>query len=104
VQIWSLAKGRHLWTYRGHEWGITSLAWSPDGNLIASGSDDMTVQIWNPFQRTRLFTYRGHAGGLTNFVEAVAWSPDGTMIASGSDDGQVHVWQMTRQRGTVTRM
>src|SRR6266702_44700 len=79
---------------------VLALAWSPDGEYIACGSDDRTVRVWQvekevSFTMKQSFTYSDH----TNWVNAVAWSPDGRHIASGSDDKTVHVWQMD---GTTT--
>src|SRR2546421_282395 len=77
-----------LHTYHGHSDRIDALAWSPDGKLIASASDDATVQVWNATTGRTIFTYRGHRLG----VKTVAWSPDGKRIASGSEDKTVQVW------------
>ena len=79
---------------RPYAWAWT-LAWSPDGRYLASGSDDKTVQVWRLEDEANanmkhVLTYQGH----TNWVNAVAWSPDGKYIASGSDDKTVQVWQM----------
>ncbi len=71
-----------LFTYTGHAKEVTSVAWSPDGKRVASGSSDTTVQVWNASDGSHLFTYHGHSEG----VDAVAWSPDGKRIASGSGD------------------
>ncbi len=56
VQVWDATTGNHAYTYRGHadyypghftsNEAVNSLAWSPDGKHIASGSSDMTVQVW----------------------------------------------------------
>jgi WD40 repeat protein len=80
--------GTRLYTYRGHSGGLESVAWSPDGKRIASGSGDGTVQVWDAVDGGNGFTYKGHSG----WVRSVAWSPDGKRIASGSGDGTVQVW------------
>ncbi len=87
--------------YPGHRIGVTALAWSPDGNAIASASDDKTVHIWNPatlrspthaFQSTVL-------GNHTDRVKAVVWSPDSAYLASAGNDATVQLWNMsTRER------
>ncbi len=79
----SLPGPQLLYTYRGHRVG--TVAWSPDGKRIASGSDDHTVQVWDAADGGHVFTYRGHP----DVVNAVAWSPDGQRIASAGDTMQV---------------
>jgi WD40 repeat protein len=79
-----------LYTYRGHTDHVVTVAWSPDGTRIASGSNDGTAQVWDAANGGNGYTYRGHVGR----VNTVAWSPDGTRIASGSADQTVQVWQV----------
>lgn len=74
--------------YHGHVLPVYSVAWSPDGTRIASGSQDGTVHVWDARTGKRSFRYLGHHAS----VNAVAWSPDGGRIASASSDLTVHVW------------
>ncbi len=82
-------------TYTGHSTSdgtaasVISVAWSPDGKRVASGSIDRTVQIWDPFSGNLSYKYNGHSAT----VYEAAWSPNGTYIASGGDDQTVQVWQ-----------
>ncbi len=46
VQVWNAADGGHVYTYRGHSAQVNAVAWSPDGQRIASGSLDRTVKVW----------------------------------------------------------
>src|SRR6266699_4405085 len=80
--------GTTLLTYRGHIGGANSVAWSPDGRYIASGSGDGTVQVWDATTGATILTYGDHSW----CVCTVAWSPDGRHIASSSNDGTVQVW------------
>ncbi|GAC1381585.1 MAG: hypothetical protein NVSMB33_08370 [Ktedonobacteraceae bacterium] len=82
--------GSVLYTYRGHSGRVTTVAWSPNGKYIASGSLDQTVQVWaaNSGDHFHPFIYRGHTAG----VQAVAWSPESNRVVSGSSDKTVQVW------------
>src|SRR5438874_492639 len=85
----AISIGTTLYTYRGHHNGVTAVAWSPDGNYIASASLDVTVQVWATSTGNLLSIYHGHLDCVT----AVAWSPDGKYIASTGFDNTVQVWQ-----------
>jgi len=81
--------GTILSTYREHTHHVHTLAWSPDGRRMVSGSRDRTVQVWDAATGNRLGSHAGHS----DQVKAVAWSSDGGRIASAGNDGTVQVWQ-----------
>jgi eukaryotic-like serine/threonine-protein kinase len=89
VQVWEATTGQCVFTYNKHHDWVTSVAWSPDGRFIASGSSDMTIQVWDAATSKHFFTYKGHG----DKVNTVAWSPDGKYLAAGSADGVVQVWK-----------
>jgi predicted Ser/Thr protein kinase len=78
-------------TLRGHTNTVFSVAYSPDGTRLASGSFDGTVKVWDARSGAELATLRGHAGA----VWSVCYSPEGTHIASASADRTIKVWDAT---------
>ena len=71
----------------GHTGGVRSVAFSPNGVRLASGSWDKTVRVWNWASGTCVATLEGHTGG----VRSVAFSPSGARLASGSRDKTIRV-------------
>ncbi|MDC0708830.1 AAA family ATPase [Stigmatella sp. ncwal1] len=72
----------------GHSDSVLSVAWSPDGRTLASGSFDNTLKLWAPSSGSLLRTLSGHSDS----VLSVAWSPDGRTLASGSNDNTLKLW------------
>ncbi|MEM7263063.1 MAG: hypothetical protein AAF488_13820, partial [Planctomycetota bacterium] len=68
-----------------------SIDWSPDGDRIASGSDDGVVRIWDAATGRCCLEINERAGA----VYALRWSPDGTRIAAARGDGTVRIWDAT---------
>lgn len=92
AQIWSMASGKLLASYRPPT-QLRTLAWSPNGQRIASGDVSGTIQVWNAKTGARLRAYRGHTPGTG--ISRVGWLPDGERIVSASRDGTVHIWNAT---------
>lgn len=78
-------------TISGHTWGVTSVAISPNGQFLVSGSFDKTVKIWALPSGELLHNLNEHSQG----VGSVTVSPDGKSLASGNGIGQIRLWQLS---------
>ena len=106
IWLYDTATGREIALLTGHTDEVRSVAFSPDGSTIASGSRDATIRLWDAETGTHQRTLTGHRV----HVYSVAFSPDGSTIASGSLDATIRLWDattgthqrtLTGHRGTV---
>jgi len=74
---------------------VLTLAWSPDGAYIVSGTANNVIQVWDATTGCHMFT---HSEPFKTYAwtSSLAWSPDGEHIACGSDDKAVRVWQVEK--------
>jgi len=84
-----VATGACLAVLRGHDADVNGVAWSPDGERIATASDDGTARIWS-WRGALLRELRGHG----DWVDQVQFSPDGRLLASASLDRSARVWDV----------
>ncbi len=94
LSIWDTTSGKELAVmpedpeHIEHTGMITSLAFSPDGQTIATASMDHSVRLWDVARRQPIATLQGHL----NEVMAVAFAPDSQSLASGARGGSVKIW------------
>lgn len=81
-------------TLRGHTDNVNSVAFSPDGKHVLTGSNDALIHLWDVKTRTIRRTFVGHAG----HVKSVAFSPDGKTILTGSEDNTARLWDVRTGR------
>jgi WD40 repeat protein len=77
---------------------VLSVAFSPDGNLLATGDTNAEVRLWRLADGQLLFTLQGHG----DWVRSVAFSPDGNLLASGCDEYTIRLWNVQTGRWVKT--
>ncbi|RKU15187.1 hypothetical protein C6500_21075 [Candidatus Poribacteria bacterium] len=110
VQLWDAQTGAHKTTLSGHTKRVNSVAYSPNGTMIASGSRDGSVRLWGVaagkqkaiLNHTNWFNFL--FPWLNAPVHSVAYSPDGSTVAAGSMDRKVRLWdtQTPKLKATLT--
>ncbi len=86
--IYEMGTGQEIFKLDEHIKPITSLAYSPDGKYLLTGSKDSTAKVWNTDTGQAIHSLEGH----TNQVVFAAFSPDGKRIVTGSNDNTAKIW------------
>jgi len=91
IRLTDIESLRVLRTLTGHGNWVVSVAFSPDGTQVASGSYDRTIKLWRVADGQMLGSLSGHS----SYVFHVAFSPDGTSLASASWDLTARLWRVS---------
>lgn len=107
IEIWDVATGRSIATWQAHSAAVVDLAFSPDGKLLASASNDKTVGLWEVPTGAALRSLTGqtidirddgvHVIYALEFM-SLAFSPDGKLLAAGNSYGWVQLWDVEALR------
>ncbi|UPU34662.1 caspase family protein [Geomonas paludis] len=101
LRFWDVATGQELpagsvsqptafVSHWGSTAGVNSIAFSPDGRIVVSGSTDKTITVWDLATRRKIGTFIGHG----DVVSTVAFSPNGKFVLSGSEDRTLKIWDV----------
>jgi WD40 repeat protein len=98
--IWSAKTGNRLAALEGHCGLVESVAFSPNGKVLATAGQDSNVLLWNPETGERLAKLDGHQ----DTAWAVTWAIDGESLISGSEDRTARLWDLaTREEWSFHR-
>ena len=87
----SVSESHNRLTINGHQDHVLSVSWAPDGNRLATASDDQTAVVWDSATGRRLVSLEGHQGPVWD----VSWSPDGKLLATACADMETRVFDST---------
>jgi WD40 repeat protein len=88
VRVWDTESGEELLMLGGDGENVWSVAFSPDGRWVVSGSADGTARVWDAESGEQLRVLHGHEDA----VESAAFSPDASRVVTSSDDGTARIW------------
>ncbi len=93
VTLWETTDFQPIGSLKDHKNPIMSVAFSPDSQMLATGSIDRTARLWQVEGLKALGTLEGHE----DWVKALTFTPDGKTLATGSHDGSVRLWDVAKQ-------
>lgn len=96
LHLWDVANGTHNLEFLGHPSNISSVTFSPDGKVLASGGQDK-LYLWDIDSGARKLSITGHTDG----VYSIVFSPDSKVLASGSSE-QIHLWDIVTSEHVST--
>ncbi len=90
IKIWNVKTGAEAGILKGHEDLVASVAFSPDGRRMLSGSFDGTMRLWDVATGQEIHKFQRHTGWVT----CVAFCPDGRRAIAGYYDWSIRLWDL----------
>ncbi len=107
VMVWDARTGQEVFALKGHDGGVLTAVFSPDGGRLATAGNDGTLRVWDMATGVELCDMRHRQGrnksGPTGYQLLYAcFSPDGTHLASAGWDGRVNVWDIDARKEVLS--
>ena len=96
VNLWDVTTQRNIATLK-HTSNVWSLAFSPDGTILASGTVNGMIKLWDVAMQREMFTFEAHKvmdKHVGNPIHSLVFSPDGTILASATYDRTIKLWDV----------
>jgi len=91
IKIWNTENYNELFTINGHKNTIWTVAFSPDGKYLATGSNDTTIRIWDLTSRKEVFCIDDNLGSISK----IEYSPDGRCLVVAAHDGSIYLYDVS---------
>jgi WD40 repeat protein len=95
VSVWHVQNNQHFLSCKGHTTGVRSVVFSPNSQILVSGSDDHTIRFW---ELSTGKCFRVLYSKDSSRVLSIAFSPDGETLASGKNDRTIELWEVKTGR------
>jgi periodic tryptophan protein 2 len=96
--VWEWQSESHVLKQQGHSYDMSCLAYSPDGQFVATGGDDGKIKLWNTQSGFSFITFSEHQGGITS----LEFAKQGQIVFSSSLDGTIRAFDLIRYRNFKT--
>lgn len=91
IGLWDVINDTQVQTLADRHGGISSVAFSPNGETIVSASLGSQIGLWDPKSEQCLHILEGDS----DLIYATVFSPDGEILATAGEDGTIRIWQVT---------
>jgi WD40 repeat protein len=98
LKMWNLENNQEIANLQGHKEMVNAVAFTHDGKILASGSQDKTIRLWDTDMAKELAVLKGHTGAVNSLV----FTKDGKTLISGSYDRTIKIWDVEKRKELKT--